>query len=1242
MFSLFSPAPVPPVCTRKGFALVISLSLMALVLLLLVTLTSLIGVETRQAGDATQQVRAKQNALLGLQIAIGELQEHTGVDQVATGTTEYIFGEAALLDPDNPGGAGDTVNQKHWTGVWTQSPIAGQPRHLMWLVSGNEGVSPEDPAVQHGSSLQTLLPVRPQYSNNTLVNGNIWMVNRVVDPDQDETNLEDKIQVPKVEFDDGRAAYAWWASDESVKANVSVDDRLPDSSFNASERRAFASALPQKVEERAVSPAGADELDMGFVSAALSSDEKFRIELSEAWDLLPNIGSDVRQNYFHDVTTHSQSLLTNSRDGGLRSDLTAAFEETSQFSEFIDRHGKGHASPALVSAGGGPRAIFESMDLDGDGDGSDNRSLENPGGPAWDQLRSFYQYGDNSGGAVNMTTQTDTRSGVYPVITRFQLGFQGAWYPITAAPGSPEWGARMYILPSVEFWNPYNVSINVPVTWMRITTDRSFDYTDFMAFSRFYHDDGGGIVTLLGALRPVFSGAASIYPLAFEIESFTLAPGESRVFSPAENRVMQPGINPAGNRLASGWRGRGFYVEGVRGTNLFDTPASSTALPNRQRFGFDNSNQEIKAMRLEWATERSAIIGVNPETNSSYANDDRIITKIQNMPLGNIGQHDPPAPALQGTVPYWVPLEVPEDSPAVAASSDLFATVVNSSFPPVVNFVYQHKYTRNADNLSVWAPQYEDQDRMRWLSSSNPRAHFISRSPFDVGAGGDNSFFYYGNASGRYDFFVPSMANASAGMGLNGYQFGVGTGIDQTVLFELPRNNRPVVSLGQLGHANLSRTHNFSRASDVLAMPGFNQVAELTFQSTATYLFPSYAPAYPLGNANSDIRIANTQTFTNWSGTQFYNGNFASFGAAPQIQRSDQTRGVHADLSYWLNDTLWDGFFLSTIPQSGEISGDTVLANSRYRIRGNPDLGALRNWDTAAAQLSVAGGFNVNSQSVEAWKALLASYFGRDVGSHSNPDSSPLARMLEPPEDAFDALNGLSDDPEAYAGFRALSEAEIDQLARNIVEVFRERAKGAYTSLGFFINRDPTAQEARHRHEGLLQQAIDPDEGVSARNINNKFREATEFVEDMSGTLGNHGDLDYGAFDAVLERFSRDLPLPSSDPSYDDGVLPNASGPMAFGVPGFLTQADLLARLGPVLQVRGDTFKVRMYGASKDPLTDVTVSEAWGEAIIQRFPEFVDSSDTAAEEMSALTPLNERFGRQYRLISFRWLGDDEV
>lgn len=57
-----------------GFAILITLGLLAFLVLLLLALAALTKVETRNADGALKQTQARQNALMALTIALGRLQ----------------------------------------------------------------------------------------------------------------------------------------------------------------------------------------------------------------------------------------------------------------------------------------------------------------------------------------------------------------------------------------------------------------------------------------------------------------------------------------------------------------------------------------------------------------------------------------------------------------------------------------------------------------------------------------------------------------------------------------------------------------------------------------------------------------------------------------------------------------------------------------------------------------------------------------------------------------------------------------------------------------------------------------------------------------------------------------------------------------------------------------------------------------------------------------------------------------
>lgn len=84
------------------------------------------------------------------------------------------------------------------------------------------------------------------------------------------------------------------------------------------------------------------------------------------------------------------------------------------------------------------------------------------------------------------------------------------------------------------------------------------------------------------------------------------------------------------------------------------------------------------------------------------------------------------------------------------------------------------------------------------------------------------------------------------------------------------------------------------------------------------------------------------------------------------------------------------------------------------------------------------------------------------------------------------------------------------------------------------------------------------------------------------------------------------------------------------------------------MTVRSDTFVVRCYGESINPKTLAKEGQAWGEAVVQRVPDFVDQSDSSlaalgdASPVASVNPANQTFGRRFKIVSFRWLNETDL
>ena len=126
---------------HRGFALVVTLSLMILITIVAVGLLSLSIVSLRTSSQGIAQSEARANARLALMLAIGELQRQTGPDTRVTARADG-------LAENNPPVLG---TWKSWEGTnhETTGAFAGRPvspgdyiakkkaRFGSWLVSGN-------------------------------------------------------------------------------------------------------------------------------------------------------------------------------------------------------------------------------------------------------------------------------------------------------------------------------------------------------------------------------------------------------------------------------------------------------------------------------------------------------------------------------------------------------------------------------------------------------------------------------------------------------------------------------------------------------------------------------------------------------------------------------------------------------------------------------------------------------------------------------------------------------------------------------------------------------------------------------------------------------------------------------------------------------------------------------------------------------------------------------------------------
>ena len=267
------------------------------------------------------------------------------------------------------------------------------------------------------------------------------------------------------------------------------------------------------------------------------------------------------------------------------------------------------------------------------------------------------------------------------------------------------------------------------------------------------------------------------------------------------------------------------------------------------------------------------------------------------------------------------------------------------------------------------------------------------------------------------------------------------------------------------------------------------------------------------------------------------------------------------------------------------------------------------------------GGFNVNSTSRAAWKAVLAGLKGQALPDATNKATgTALTKFAR----AFGtAPDKTGSDP--WTSYRELDDNQIDALAGAVVDEVRTR--GPFMSLADFVNRR-LINDDNFGLKGALQAAIDKA-AYGGKTINGDAIEASSNPQ--------IGGVDKGTFSAPPYIMGEDPNTHLSGSMYGAAYysggtknwwketsaypkIPNnkrfpslrAMSPKndeskvtaALGAPGIITQMDVLNSIGPNLTARSDTFVVRAYGEALDDAGNV-IGKAWVEVVVQRTAEYV-------------------------------------
>jgi hypothetical protein len=1188
---------------RGGFALVITLSLMVLLTVVAVGLLSLSAVQLRATGHGQAMAEARANARLSMMLALGDLQRTMGPDGRVS-----VPAEQAL-----PPAMADSSPHRQWTGVymaWNADEglaVRPEPKFVRWLTSSPKPGDSRDRGFAASGDNDEI----PMVGAGTL---------GTADPAQGAVTSPALDVTPEEQ----PGKLAWWVADESMKAHVVSGSARPSI------------AAESKVEPLIAANAGITANAAGLAGLgeiALDDPERVRYLSSGQYELKnPAAGA-----LFHDVTAFSRGLPVDVTRGRFKFDFSSfALLDRRQIGNLplykadgaVNRFtsgGTGVVNDRKFSAFNGGAVAM--LNVFGDASQQPGIHLEE----LWTHANLYRNLNWTNGvpslrlmnGSESASTDFRHRaladpwfSYKKPVFAAVQFVFSFVSKPDPAAAGKFRMLVQMDAL--VKVWNPNNVRVEIPsgasfvVQLLSVPFKVQWSITNPQGAPVALAQSGAGSNTYSFArgnwpssgnkfgqanfnwLRGNLGGLAQ----SGVSTGYTLEPGECKIFGHDKDTSSSDWKGDPNVNLSPGWGpGRQALMVADFGANNLgpDDTVEFVVSPDK-----DPNPSNVRTYCNKWIGHRAAgaqnqggngglALGSTslPTTINFDQPDPAWFPSARSSQRLKVSQYSTPKPFMI----FGHYLNVEQTS---AGTRDAFASSPRLLTNPAIT-------TRR---LRSFEPDQLTAFQEVWRCDPLPMA---------------------------YDSVLIDISSKDQG------RFGGGhnamTGVTRCATRQL--DAAPPLSLMSLSHAIANGfADRFSQAAervgkglDGLQSDGLGgnykfEAGDIAF-STVTYAAPQVDRA--IGNSFASPFVK-ADKVTGSGPYHAANGNLPMF-----------------DHSYLANAALFDSWFCSSLHDGGKFpagapyrdprNAPSVLAEFFEQSVGDPDKRLLNPRVLPASSAAQAkerllqgqalhpeaiarlgahvfldGSFNVNSTRRDAWRAVLST--ARDQAKLLN--GNPVSSDGKTPFGSSGLVAAAAAEPASnpteisqWNGFRELDDNQIESLAEQIV--IEVKARGPFLSLADFINRRPGGQ-GDARLLGTAQAAIE------AAGLNNAFK---------------GGGRGVGAAD-----FAK-LPAPEAA---------NAGGGLArsAGIPGYLMQSDVLAAVANELTARGDTFRIRGYGAATDAAGKV-LAEAWCEAIVQRVPDYLDPSDKSETEFASLTSkVNQSFGRRFQIIAFQWLPREAV
>jgi hypothetical protein len=440
----------------RGFALVVTLSLMILLTIIAVGLLTLSSISLRASTASAAMAEARANARMAMQLAVAQLQSLAGQDTRVTASSNVLDSSEVTVtgvwrswEGNDHDATGKPIvpdySSKTQAGDPSKPPGSGAGgRFLGWLTSTTADLNPDSGTVPNVSS--------------EAASGFVRMVS-----DGSVIDTAQQVYMRPTMVNNSKGVIAWWTSGDNAKAMINAD---------SAEKPSGAVAWHQRVK----SNGRADGKIFGLEKV---DDYKPNQVVPTTGNLeLAAPGTDLRK--IHDLTAFSRGLLTNTATGGWRKDLSLMSEKFSSLPSsnlpfFTLAPGKDQAySKAQLNSTSGNPIIYPWAKYRNNGTGDGWQQV--PPICSWSALVDYTQqyteistttaktgmpavFGKPYGTDQRLAFQDQVRR--VPQIARIQWIYSIGSRSAGGTASAPKYNPGILVTPVLTLWNPYNVELTV-------------------------------------------------------------------------------------------------------------------------------------------------------------------------------------------------------------------------------------------------------------------------------------------------------------------------------------------------------------------------------------------------------------------------------------------------------------------------------------------------------------------------------------------------------------------------------------------------------------------------------------------------------------------------------------------------------------------------------------------------------------------------------------------------------------